>query len=294
MARGELIRPVRGDGRGRRRAAGLAAISGALLLVLVAAAMLVGQQTHRAELGAVHEAQAAANLAEGDVAIFLKAMKAQKTVPKQSDAHALDWNWAPELRRDKSVRNWVGSSWVKPLAGDREIQKISPPNFGSGKDLLAAAAGSVGRASKATDTSPRALRLPQIQPLHYFASAASALGTVGTDWSTRDAIKEARHSVDYVQEAVNTRRARTVQPAPAPPAARGHQEVAHPHKDAPRAHEAEAHKTAAVHKADPKTVEPPKSTAKSDTVPATVLAKEQHLRAQIASLRNAIAKEKSA
>lgn len=294
MARGDLIRPVQGDGRGRRRAAGLAAVSGALLFVLVAAAMVVGQQTHRAELGAVHEAQAAANVAEGNVATFLAAMKAQKTVPKQSDAHALDWNWAPELQRDKSVRNWVGSSWVQPLAGDREIKKIAPPHFGSGKDLLAAAAGSVGRASKARDTSQRMLQLPQIQPLHYFASSASASGTVGTDWSTRDAIKEARHSVDYVQEAVNTRSATTVQPAPAPATARGHKKVAHSHKDAPRAREVEAHNTAAVHSADSKTVEPPKSTAKSDTVPDTVLAKEQHLKAQIASLRSAIAKVKSA
>ena len=200
----------------RRRAAGLAAVSGALLFLLVGVAMMAldGQRSSlvvtRDDLGggAVHEAQSAANMAESDVATFLAAMKAQKAVPKQSDAHALDWNWAPELEREKSVRNWVGSSWVKPLTGDREIKKIAPPHFGSGKDFLAAAKGSIGRASMATDTSQPTLQLPEIQPLHYFASPASVSGMVGTDWNTQDAIKEAKHSVDYVQEAVSTRAAR--------------------------------------------------------------------------------------
>ena len=208
MAHDELIRPVRGD-EGRRRAAGFAAVSGALLLLLIGV-VLDGQRVSLVETGgevgggAVHEAQSAADVAESDVATFLAAMKAQKAVPRLSDAHALDWNWAPELERDKKVRNWVGSSWVKPLAGDREIKKISPPHFGASRDFLAAAKGSVGRASKATDAAqPR--QLPRMQPLHYFASPASGPGTVGTDWNTKDAIKEAKHSVDYVQEAVNTR-----------------------------------------------------------------------------------------
>ena len=309
MARGDLIAPVRAAEAGRRRrAAGFAVLSGALLAVLgsVLAAVRGGEHSRPGALapsgasamGAVHEAQSAAQGAVQNVATFLAALKAQKVehahtrthtrsrartrarthtlththahthtnciralgahlmnthnaqaAPKRSDAHALDWNWAPELQRNKNIRNWVGSDWVKPLVGDREIKQIAPPKFGAAQDRLAAAKTSEGLAIRVTSGSPAARLppMPSLRPLHYFSSGKAA----NNDWNTRccatraargrlpcscsqsfqvrgltracgalsrDAIKLAKHSVDFVQKSVRAG-ARTPKAAPkaAPP-----------------------------------------------------------------------------
>ena len=89
MARGDLIAPVRAAEAGRRRrAAGFAVLSGALLAVLgsVLAAVRGGEHSRPGALapsgasamGAVHEAQSAAQGAVQNVATFLAALKAQK------------------------------------------------------------------------------------------------------------------------------------------------------------------------------------------------------------------------
>ena len=188
MPRNELIRPVHAEAR-RRRAAGFAVLTGGLLVVVATVSLFGGKHPAALangsnSLGAVREAQSAAKNAESDVATFLAAMKAQRAVPKESDAHALDWNWAPELQRNKNIRNWVGSDWVKPLAGDREIERIAAPQFGAGKDRLAAARSSAGLASEvisghSTDQLPH---MPSLQPLHYFSGGKTA---GSDDWNTR-------------------------------------------------------------------------------------------------------------
>jgi hypothetical protein len=191
MARDDLIRPVQTDAGKRRQAAGFAVVTGVLLVVLGVAMVVVFREEERpaalangaSSLRAEHEAMSAANNAESDVATFLAAMKAQKAAPKQSDAHALDWNWAPELSRDKSVRNWVGSEWVKPLAGDREIKQIAAPKFGAGADRLAAAFSSAGLASKVTRGKAQLPQMPSLAPLQYFPSKGSR--QVGTVFNTR-------------------------------------------------------------------------------------------------------------
>lgn len=178
----ELIRPVQTDARKRRLAAGFAAVTGVVLVVLAITMVAVLQEQRAAtlsnEAGSL-EAQTEAKKAEVDVATFLAAMKAQKEVPKHSDSHALDWNWAPELARNKSVKNWVGSQWVRPLAGDREIKQISPPKFGLGKDRLAAAKNSEGLAAQITGGKLHMPQMPALKPLHFFP------GGVRSDWSTR-------------------------------------------------------------------------------------------------------------
>ena len=182
----ELIRPVQTDVRKRRLAAGFAAVTGVVLVILGITMVAVLQEQRAAtllngagSLGAVNEAQTEAKKAEVDVATFLAAMKAQKEVPKHSDSHALDWNWAPELARNKSVKNWVGSQWVMPLAGDREIKQISPPKFGLGEDRLAAAKNSEGLAAQITGGKLHMPQMPALKPLHFFP------GGVRSDWSTR-------------------------------------------------------------------------------------------------------------
>jgi len=191
MARAELLRPVTSEAGRRRRAAWIAVVTGVLLVVGVAMIAVYREEGPAAlangsnSLGAVNEAQQAANSAEGQVAMFLAAMKAQTKVPKLSDAHALDWNWAPELKRDKSVQDWVGSDWVKPMAGDREIKKIAPPKFGHGSHRsMAAAKSSEGLASKVTSGKvPTLPQMPALQPLHYFTRGSGE--SVRSDWNTR-------------------------------------------------------------------------------------------------------------
>ena len=252
MARHDLIAPtgaVQAAEAGRRRRAAWFAIlsAGALLSVLVVSAVFGGERpaalapSGENAMGAVHEAQSAAQGAVANVATFLAALKAQKAAPSRSEAHALDWNWAPELRRDKSISNWVGSDWVKPLVGDREIKQIAPPRFGAAHDRLTAAKVSEGLASRVTSGSPaeQIPPMPSLLPLHYFIGKAGH-----SDWNTRcvaaitvcgclpcpnqiepsrrlrcgervsrDAIKMAKHSVDFVQEAVKSR-AHTPEAAP--------------------------------------------------------------------------------
>jgi len=193
MARHDLIAPTgavqAAEAGRRRRAAGFAILSaGALLAVLGVSAMSGGERPAAMEpsgvnaMGAVHEAQSAAQGAVANVATFLAAVKAQKEAPSRSDAHALDWNWAPELRRDKSTRKWVGSDWVKPLVGDREIKQIAPPRFGAAHDRLAAARSSQGLASRVMSGSPaeQIPPMPSLPPLHYFIGKAGH-----SDWNTR-------------------------------------------------------------------------------------------------------------
>ena len=207
MAHGELIRPVQGISEGRRYAARVAA--GSLLLVIGVVAAVKGSTRKPASLangssslGNVHAAQSAANTAESNVATFLAAMKAQRSEPTRTDAHALDWNWAPELERSQKVKNWVGKSWVEPLGGQK-IVKIAPPKVGVVRNRLTEAMDSVGRAKKVASKQMTLHMqdqqdMPRLSPLHYFANKAGG-STVSTDWNTQDVIKLAKRSVDFVQ-----------------------------------------------------------------------------------------------
>ena len=294
MAAGELFGPVV---RSHRRAAcsRRRAISAACgLLVVCAITARLGSNVPLgsalssaagASLGGAASAQSVAKKAEGAVAQFLRAMKRSKEPATRSDAHALDWNWAPELERTAKVKTWVGRDWVR---GGADIKKIARPRSGAGKHSMAAALGSIGLANKVTSKAkmefdrlaPAAVQMPALQPLHYFGTSAGSVH----DWNTNDAISQAKRSVDFVQEGFG----RSGISQTAGHGGKGSAEATGAHIAAARASVQQPAAAAAakgIASAGAATVQSVK-----DKPPSSVLAREKALQAKIARLETEVAK----
>mmetsp|Transcript_24383 Transcript_24383/g.57935 ORF Transcript_24383/g.57935 Transcript_24383/m.57935 type:complete len:290 (-) Transcript_24383:196-1065(-) len=198
----DLIRPVRREMDSTRRA-GAAAAASVLLLVACAGLYLnnTPAQQSLAEISPATAAEEAAKHSEQQVAHFMEEMKEVKAPKKISDKHALDWNWGPELARDKRIPNWVGSEFVKPLRNAARIRPIASPQKDSAAGTQVTAlpvhptvatvpAATVGPAQGSEGRGEA--RLPSMLPLRFFAHE----GLPPLD--ARDIIKAAQRSVATV------------------------------------------------------------------------------------------------
>ena len=137
----------------------------------------------------VSQAEMDGQQATTQVSQYLTDMQHNAASRAPSDAHALDWNWGPELSRDQGVPGWIGASWMAHARHAPRIRQSSAAK--KARAAFAAEASSTAALSNA----PTKMALPSLRPLEYFPNRD---GSVHLDAGV--AIENAAKSVSFAAD----------------------------------------------------------------------------------------------
>mmetsp|Transcript_27719 Transcript_27719/g.43270 ORF Transcript_27719/g.43270 Transcript_27719/m.43270 type:complete len:274 (+) Transcript_27719:156-977(+) len=207
----QLIRPVGAQRSSESWTFGVSVMMLSLALVGLVAALHSSGPSMLAQTSGILSPIQSADSAETKVANYM-AMVATKELEQKPlarrDTPTLDWNWAPELHRDKQVPGWVGSRWVAPMEGAKGIHLMHRPEHasatGGGSGGLA---GQGSGGSNLVGKSPKML-MPSMHPLRFFPQ--DGLPT----WDTGDVVKSAEKSVRFVHQRGSEQRKELISSAP--------------------------------------------------------------------------------